>query len=134
MAALKAIWGANVTTPKEAIITKWGIDPFARGSVSYFPNGTDPDLMDEFNVPEENLLFAGGLGLGSWARGLQAEGPGQPPGRWQLAMGRHGSCTALCRATCPAHSHLILLPTAHRPPTARPPPARRPPTPQASTP
>ncbi len=58
--SLRSIYGMNVTVPKEAIITKWGQDPFARGATSYFPNGTTPEDMDQLAIPENNLFFAGG--------------------------------------------------------------------------
>lgn len=60
--SLRSIYGMNVTVPKEAIITKWGQDPFARGSTSYFPNGTTPEDMDQLATPEVNLFFAGAGG------------------------------------------------------------------------
>ncbi len=79
--ALRTIYGLNVTVPKEAIITKWGQDPFARGATSYFPNGTTPEDMDQLAVPENNLFFAGG---------------------WP------GACLAALCLTLPALHHLML--------------------------
>ena len=49
-----------VPEPKEALVTDWSGDPWARGSYSYIPVGADADDMRSIAEPvSDRLLFAG---------------------------------------------------------------------------
>ena len=53
----------DVTTPKKVAVSRWGSDPYAKGSYSYVAVGASADDYDELGRPEESsggrLLFAG---------------------------------------------------------------------------
>jgi len=53
----------EVTTPKKVAVSRWGSDPYAKGSYSYVAVGASADDYDELGRPEESsggrLLFAG---------------------------------------------------------------------------
>ena len=54
---------SDVTTPKKVAVSRWGSDPYAKGSYSYVAVGASADDYDELGRPEESsggrLLFAG---------------------------------------------------------------------------
>ena len=50
---------APIPEPSEAIITRWGKDPFARGSYSYVAPLAEPGDYDAMAKPVGNLHFAG---------------------------------------------------------------------------
>ena len=50
---------ASVPRPSEAIITRWGRDPFTRGSYSYVAPMARADDYDQMAKPVGNLFFAG---------------------------------------------------------------------------
>ncbi|OBB61175.1 amine oxidase [Mycobacterium sp. 852013-51886_SCH5428379] len=46
--------------PTGSLVTRWGTDPFARGSYSFLAAGSSPDDMEELGEPVgDRLLFAG---------------------------------------------------------------------------
>ena len=53
----------DVTTPKKVAVSRWGSDPYAKGSYSYVAVGSSADDYDELGRPEKSsggrLLFAG---------------------------------------------------------------------------
>jgi hypothetical protein len=58
-AILRSVFGPKVPEPKEAIITRWGQDRFARGSYSYTGPDFRPDDYEVMARPIGNLFFAG---------------------------------------------------------------------------
>jgi monoamine oxidase len=60
MSALRTMYGATVPNPVDWLISRWGSDPFARGSYAHVrpgSNGADYDALAE--PASERLLFAG---------------------------------------------------------------------------
>ncbi len=56
---LKVIFG-DVPEPREVLSTRWGSDPWTRGSYSYLPLGVEFDTYREMSKPVgERLFFAG---------------------------------------------------------------------------
>jgi hypothetical protein len=55
----KIFSNASVPRPSEAIITRWGRDPFTRGSYSYVAPTAHADDYDQMAKPVGNLFFAG---------------------------------------------------------------------------
>ncbi|BEI83863.1 hypothetical protein CcaverHIS002_0404670 [Cutaneotrichosporon cavernicola] len=51
----------SVPEPEAVVVTRWNSDPFARGSYSYLPPGSDPQDFRELSRPlwNDRLLFAG---------------------------------------------------------------------------
>jgi lysine-specific histone demethylase 1 len=58
-AVLRSVFGLKVPQPKEAVITRWGQDRFARGSYSYTGPNFRPDDYEVMAKPVGNLFFAG---------------------------------------------------------------------------
>ena len=57
---LRRIFGhRNVPQPLETIVTRWGSDPFARGTYSYVATEARPGDYDLIAAPISNLYFAG---------------------------------------------------------------------------
>lgn len=56
---LRSVFGQHVPEPVEAIITRWGSDPFARGSYSYTGPNFRADDYETMAKPIGNLFFAG---------------------------------------------------------------------------
>lgn len=56
---LKTVFGARVTAPLEAVVTRWGQDEFSRGSYSYTGPNFQPDDYETMARPMGNLFFAG---------------------------------------------------------------------------
>ncbi|KAH8676651.1 putative lysine-specific histone demethylase 1A [Tricladium varicosporioides] len=56
---LKSVFGQEVPTPVEAVITRWGQDEFSRGSYSYTGPNFQPDDYEVMARPIGNLFFAG---------------------------------------------------------------------------
>ena len=56
---LKAIYGAPVPDPIEAVVTRWKRDQFSYGSYSYTGPNFQPDDYDVMAKPIGNLFFAG---------------------------------------------------------------------------
>ena len=60
LAALRSVFGVGVPEPKAFLRTRWGADPFARGSYSFLAVGATPDDRDALAEPVgEHLYFAG---------------------------------------------------------------------------
>jgi monoamine oxidase len=60
MAALKGMFGANITNPIEAIATRWKSDPFALGAYSFNAVGTSRETRSAFHpIHAERIAFAG---------------------------------------------------------------------------
>ncbi len=54
------ITALNAPQPTGSIVTRWGSDPYARGSYSFIAAGSSPDDMDALAEPAgERLMFAG---------------------------------------------------------------------------
>lgn len=60
MRALREMFGSNVAEPIAYRVTRWGNDPFARGSYSYLPVGATGDDYDLMAQPVDNRLFFAG--------------------------------------------------------------------------
>merc|ERR1711964_192459 len=56
---LKSVFGANVPSPVESVVTRWGHDEFSYGSYSYTGPNFQPDDYDVMAKPIANLFFAG---------------------------------------------------------------------------
>ncbi len=57
---LPLLYDRRVPDPIATAVTRWGSDPFARGSYSFVPVGASLDDLDLLGTPEgERLLFAG---------------------------------------------------------------------------
>lgn len=56
---LRSVFGEDVPYPKEAVVTRWGSDRFARGSYSSAAPGMLPDDYDVMARSIGNLYFAG---------------------------------------------------------------------------
>lgn len=50
---------AGAISPTAFRVTRWGADPFARGSYSYLPPGVSPRLRSALAEPQPPLFFAG---------------------------------------------------------------------------
>lgn len=60
MAALRAMYGADIPAPDATRITRWGRDRFARGSYSHLRPRTGPADLDALAAPvADRLYFAG---------------------------------------------------------------------------
>ncbi|PFH57666.1 hypothetical protein XA68_14710 [Ophiocordyceps unilateralis] len=62
---LRTIFGKDVPYPKEAVVTRWGSDRFARGSYSSAASGMLPDDYDTMSRSVGNLFFAGEHTIGT---------------------------------------------------------------------
>jgi len=60
MTVLRTIYGPEVPGPRDAIVTRWGQDPFARGSYSSLPPGATPDDLAALAAPVAGRLFFAG--------------------------------------------------------------------------
>ena len=57
---LRAVQGGPIPKPTRVLITRWGRDPFTRGSYSYIKIGSSPADQDALAAPVGGrLLFAG---------------------------------------------------------------------------
>jgi monoamine oxidase len=56
---LRSVFGSEVPTPLEAVVTRWGHDQFSRGSYSYTGPNFQPDDYEVMARPIGNLFFAG---------------------------------------------------------------------------
>lgn len=56
---LKTVFGANVPSPVEAVVTRWQQDPFSRGSYSSTGPNFQPDDYEVMAKPIGNMFFAG---------------------------------------------------------------------------
>ena len=60
MTALRTMFSSNVPDPLEWQITRWATDPYAKGSYSYLPPGTDGNSLEALAEPvADRLYFAG---------------------------------------------------------------------------
>ncbi|KAF4967764.1 hypothetical protein FSARC_4738 [Fusarium sarcochroum] len=62
---LRSVFGHDVPYPKEAMVTRWGSDRFARGSYSSAAPGMQPEDYDVMARPVGNLFFAGEHTIGT---------------------------------------------------------------------
>lgn len=60
LATLRQLFGARVPEPTHTCITRWGRDPFARGSYSYIPVGASGADYDRLAEPIGGCLFFAG--------------------------------------------------------------------------
>ncbi|MFW6051717.1 MAG: flavin monoamine oxidase family protein [Myxococcota bacterium] len=60
LSALRASFGRSVPDPEAVRVTRWASDPFARGSYSHLPPGTDGAAYDELAEPVVGHLFFAG--------------------------------------------------------------------------
>jgi polyamine oxidase len=81
MAAYRAALGGDVADPVAAIVTRWGRDPFARGSYSYLALGATRDDRDALAAPIGRRLILAGEATsrrfpstvhGAWLSGVAA--------------------------------------------------------------
>jgi lysine-specific histone demethylase 1 len=80
MAILRETYGASVPEPEQAIITRWGSDPYALGSYSQLGGAKSLDDVHMIAQPvEQRLYFAGehtseycGTTHGAYLSGLRA--------------------------------------------------------------
>lgn len=62
---LRSVFGTDVPYPREAVVTRWGSDPFARGSYSSAAPNMQPEDYDNMAKPLGNLFFAGEHTIGT---------------------------------------------------------------------
>ncbi|OAA67514.1 lysine-specific histone demethylase 1 [Cordyceps fumosorosea ARSEF 2679] len=62
---LRSVFGPDVPHPLEAVVTRWGSDPFARGSYSSAAPDMQPKDYDNMAKPLGNLFFAGEHTIGT---------------------------------------------------------------------
>ncbi|KAF1731615.1 putative lysine-specific histone demethylase 1 [Beauveria bassiana] len=62
---LQSIFGPDVPHPLEAVVTRWGSDPFTRGSYSSAAPDMQPEDYDSMARPVGNLFFAGEHTIGT---------------------------------------------------------------------
>ncbi|MFO7585444.1 MAG: FAD-dependent oxidoreductase [Anaerolineales bacterium] len=60
LSVLRRIYGPGVPDPRGWLLTRWGSDPFARGSYSSLMPGAEPDDYDTLAAPVDNILFFAG--------------------------------------------------------------------------
>lgn len=60
MQTLHTLYGKDIPEPLDYQITRWASDPFARGSYSFNPTGTLPEMRTELARPLDNKLFFAG--------------------------------------------------------------------------
>ncbi len=81
MATLRKIFGEDIPAPTDYQITRWFSDPFAHGSYSFNPIGSNPKLRSELAKPiDSKLYFAGeateedyfGTAHGAYLSGIRA--------------------------------------------------------------
>lgn len=60
LAVLRRMYGADVPQPRGWLVTRWGRDPFARGSYSSLMPGASPDDYDTMAAPVGKTLFFAG--------------------------------------------------------------------------
>ncbi len=81
MKTLRTLFGRSIPNPIGAQITRWGLDPFARGSYSFNALGSTPSMRDHLAAPlESRLYFAGeatsrasfGTAHGAYQSGIRA--------------------------------------------------------------
>jgi len=60
LAALRAMFGADVPPPSGAVVTRWAADPFARGAYSFNAMGSDGSTRQALAQPVEGRLFLAG--------------------------------------------------------------------------
>ena len=78
---LKTMWGRSIPEPRRVQITRWGSDPFAKGSYSYMAVGAKPKDFKQMGLPvNDRLFFAGehtsadyrGTAHGAYLSGVEA--------------------------------------------------------------
>lgn len=62
---LRSVFGPDVPYPLETVVTRWGSDPFARGSYSSASPGMQPRDYDSMAKSLGNLFFAGEHTIGT---------------------------------------------------------------------
>ncbi|MCG2784630.1 MAG: FAD-dependent oxidoreductase [Anaerolineae bacterium] len=60
LSVLRRIYGPDVSEPRGWLVTRWGSDPFARGSYSSLMPGAEPDDYDTLAAPVGDVLFFAG--------------------------------------------------------------------------
>lgn len=60
MDRLRSIFGTGIPDPTDFQITRWGSDPYSRGSYSFLPVGAHPSMRDALaGHLEDRIFFAG---------------------------------------------------------------------------
>jgi len=81
LATLRALFGKRLPAPRDAIVSRWGRDPWARGAYSYQPPGTTPRLRAALARPLGGRLALAGEAVhpehwgtvhGAWLSGRRA--------------------------------------------------------------
>ena len=80
LATLRRLYGSRVPEPTGGCLTRWGMDPFSRGSYSYLKLGAEPGDRQRLAQPVGPLVFAGeatsvdypGTLQGAYESGLRA--------------------------------------------------------------
>jgi len=60
MLTLRRMYGRNIPDPIDSMITRWNVDPYARGSYSYNPLGSTPRMRTDLASNVGNRLFFAG--------------------------------------------------------------------------
>jgi monoamine oxidase len=81
LSAYRAAVGEGVPDPVDAVVTRWGRDPFARGAYSYMAVGSSPDDREALGQPTGSRLVLAGEATsvrypstvhGAWLSGIDA--------------------------------------------------------------
>ena len=75
MSTLRGLFGAETPEPIGYVRTRWGLDPFARGSYSHLGVGATLEDLRAFEAPVGRLVFAG--------EHTDADDPGTVRGAWR---------------------------------------------------
>jgi len=75
MSTLRGLFGAETPEPIGYVRTRWGQDPFARGSYSHLGVGATLEDLRAFEAPVGRLFFAG--------EHTDADDPGTVRGAWR---------------------------------------------------
>jgi monoamine oxidase len=60
MVTLKSAYGKDIPQPTAALITRWGLDPFAYGSYTYTSVKESPNDVEVLTAPLRNSVFFAG--------------------------------------------------------------------------
>ena len=60
MQTLRHLFGATIPNPLDYQVTRWGADPFARGSYSFNAVGALPEMRDQLGASLGGKLFFAG--------------------------------------------------------------------------
>lgn len=60
MAVLSNMFGADIPSPNQHVITRWSQDPHSFGSYSFIPKGADSDMRVDLAAPVEGKIYFAG--------------------------------------------------------------------------